>query len=110
MRGGCKRAALVWHRRAGKDAAVLNWTIEAMVQRPGSYYYFFPTLKLGRKILWKGIQADGKPFLSHFPPELTIGEPNETEMSIKLAVPGGGHSIFQILGAKEIDESAIGTN
>jgi len=113
MRGGCRRAALVWHRRAGKDAAVLNWTIEAMLQRAGSYYYFFPTLKLGRRILWKGLQADGMPFLNHFPRELIIGEPNETEMSVKLARPdslGGGHSIFQVLGAKEIDESAIGTN
>jgi hypothetical protein len=109
MRAGCKRAALVWHRRAGKDETVLNWTIEAMVQKPGSYYYFFPTLKQGRKILWKG-QGARRPFLDHFPPELLIGEPNETEMSVKLKCQGGGYSLFQILGANEIDRSAIGTN
>src|SRR5262245_10901190 len=46
---GMKRAAVVWHRRAGKDVTTLNWTIEAMLQRAGSYNYFFPTFKLGKR-------------------------------------------------------------
>ena len=109
MRAGCKRAALVWHRRAGKDATTLNWTIEAMCRRPGVYYYFLPTFAQGKRIIWDGIQADGRPFRDHFPKELLIGEPNNTEMKITMACPEGGHSIFQIIGGDNID-SIVGTN
>jgi phage terminase large subunit len=108
MRAGCKRAALVWHRRAGKDATTLNWTIEAMLRRPGTYYYFLPTYAQSKKILWDGIQADGFPFLRHFPQELVVGK-NETEMKITLALPGDKHSTFQLVGADNID-SIVGTN
>jgi len=122
MRAGCKRAALVWHRRGGKDITTLNWTIESMITRPGVYNYFFPTYKLGKRILWDGQQADGRPFLSHFPQHLLVGK-NETEMKITLSIGDGHnadcpdqilcpgrHSIFQILGADEADSTSVGTN
>jgi hypothetical protein len=109
MRAGAKRAALVWHRRAGKDVTTLNWTIEAMCQRPGTYYYFLPTYAQGKRIIWDGIQADGRPFREHFPKALLLGEPNNTEMKITMVCPAGGHSIFQIIGADNID-SIVGTN
>jgi hypothetical protein len=108
MRAGCKRAALVWHRRAGKDDTTLNWVIEAMLDRPGTYYYFLPTYAQAKKIIWDGIRFDGKPFLSHFPEELIVGR-NETEMKITLALPNGMHSVFQLVGADNID-SIVGTN
>lgn len=108
MRAGCKRAALVWHRRAGKDATTLNWTIEAMLRRPGSYYYFLPSYTQAKKIIWDGIQADGFPFLRHFPEELVVAK-NETEMKITMALPGGQHSTFQLIGGDNID-SIVGTN
>src|SRR5262249_30673673 len=104
MRVGCKRAALVWHRRAGKDATTLNWVIEAMLRRVGVYYYFLPTYAQGKKIIWDGIQGDGRTFLSHFPEEL-IAAKNETEMKITL----NNGSIFQLIGADNID-SIVGTN
>lgn len=105
MRSNVKRAALVWHRRAGKDATVLNWTIEAMLRRVGVYYYFLPTYRQGKRILWDGIQADGRKFLDHFPSEL-ISATHETEM--KITFKNG--SIFQIIGADNVDTSVIGTN
>lgn len=108
MRAGARRAALVWHRRAGKDDTTLNWVIEAMVERPGTYYYFLPTYAQAKKIIWDGIRFDGKPFLSHFPEELIVGK-NETEMKITLALPNGLHSVFQLVGADNID-SIVGTN
>lgn len=108
MRAGCKRAALVWHRRAGKDDVTINWVIEAMFERPGTYYYFCPTYAQSKKIIWDGIRSDGKPFLSHFPEELIVGK-NETEMKITLEVAGGLHSVFQLVGADNID-SIVGTN
>src|SRR5690349_1180920 len=51
LAGGVKRAALVWHRRAGKDLLLLNFTITQAVQRVGVYWHVFPTAKQGRKIL-----------------------------------------------------------
>lgn len=108
MRAGARRAALVWHRRAGKDDTTLNWVIEAMLERPGTYYYFLPTYAQGKKIIWDGLRFDGKPFLSHFPEELIIGK-NETEMKITLQLPNGMHSVFQIVGGDNID-SIVGTN
>ncbi len=109
MRAGCLRAALVWHRRAGKDLTVLNWTIhQAVLGRPGTYFYFFPTYNQGRKILWDGMDARGIPFLARIPREL-IGGKNETEMQITLRRPDGQHSIFQIIGTDKMD-SIVGTN
>jgi hypothetical protein len=104
MRGGTRRAALVWHRRAGKDLAALNWVIESMLRRVGTYYTFFPTYSQGKKILWDGMQADGRRFRDHFPPEL-VRDTNETEMKVVFA----NGSIWQIIGADNSD-SIIGTN
>jgi hypothetical protein len=76
-----------------------------MIDRVGTYYYFFPTFNQGRKILWDGIDKDGMRFLEHFPKELIKGKPNETEMRIELK----NGSIFQIVGCDKID-SIVGTN
>lgn len=93
------------HRRAGKDKTVLNAVISKMIDRVGTYYYFFPTFNQGRKILWDGIDKDGMRFLDHFPKELIKGKPNETEMRIELV----NGSIFQVVGCDKID-SIVGTN
>lgn len=76
-----------------------------MIDRVGTYYYFFPTFNQGRKILWDGIDKSGMRFLDHFPKELIQGKPNETEMRIELK----NGSIFQIVGCDKID-SIVGTN
>ena len=104
MDGGCKRAVLVWHRRAGKDKTVLNWVIKQMLARVGAYYYFFPTYAQGKKILWDGIDADGFKFINHFPPEI-IKKKNETDLKVELV----NGSFLQIIGSDKID-SVVGTN
>lgn len=111
MREGCKRAAVVWHRRAGKDLTILNWFVHQCVMgRPGTYYYFFPTYAQGKKILWDGFRADGLPFLSAFPTAVAPPENrNETEMQIRVNRPDGYQSIFQIIGTDKMD-SVVGTN
>lgn len=108
MLAGCRRAILVWHRRAGKDLAVLNWFAAAMLRRAGTYYYFFPTYAQGKKIIWDGMDAAGRPFMANFPPELIIGK-WEDEMRITLRLPDGRHSNFQIVGTDKMD-SIVGTN
>lgn len=105
MQGGKRRAVLVWHRRSGKDLTCVNFVAAEMVNRVGSYYYVFPTYNQGRKILWDGMDKEGRPFLRHFPEELRAGKPNETEM--KLWFRNG--SLFQVIGSDKVD-SIVGTN
>ncbi len=103
MDNGCKRAVEVWHRRAGKDKTFINLTAKKMFQRVGTYYYYFPTQTMGRKILWDGIDREGKPFLDHFPTEAFPRRKNDI-MQIKAA----NGSIFQIIGTDRLD--VVGTN
>ena len=103
--GGCRRAVVVWHRRSGKDKTCINIVAKKMLDRVGAYYYVFPTYNQGRKILWDGIDKDGKRFLDHFPKECLEGKPNDTEM--KLRYKNG--SLFQVVGSDNID-SIVGTN
>lgn len=105
MDKGKKRIVWVAHRRSGKDKTCVNIVAKEMLKRPGTYYYIFPTYNQGRKILWDGMDRDGNKFLSHFPPALIEGKPNETEMKIKFK----NGALFQIIGSDNID-SIVGTN
>lgn len=111
MANGCKRAAIVWHRRAGKDLTVLNLLVTEALKRVGTYFYFFPTFNQGRKILWDGMDKDGNKFLSYIPDEvIAVDEAgrkkkNETEMQIELV----NGSIIQVVGTDKID-NIVGTN
>lgn len=101
---GFKRAVCVWHRRAGKDKTLLNLVVKKMLERVGAYYYFFPTYKQGKKVLWNGIDKTGFKFMSHIPEEIRKRTDN-TEMLIELK----NGSIFQIVGTDNID-SIVGSN
>ena len=104
-KAGFKRFVLVWHRRAGKEKTCWNYLIMQAVKKVGIYYYFFPHFSQGRKILWDGIDKEGFRFLDHIPKELIQGNPNSTEMKIRLR----NGSIIQIIGTNNID-SIVGTN
>src|SRR6266850_4307611 len=104
-----KRAALVWHRRAGKDMTAWNWMIfSAIALRAGTYFYFFPTYAQGKKDLWDAQNKDSVPFLDFVPKEYILGK-NETEMQIKVRNRAGGESIIQIVGTDRYD-SIRGSN
>lgn len=106
MRAGKKRAMLVWHRRCGKDIACLNFMVDQMLQKVGVYYYLFPTQKQAKKVIWDGIQEDGRRIIDvAFPKELIDGKPNQTEMKIRLH----NGSLFQLVGSDYAD-SIAGTN
>lgn len=100
-----KRGVLVWHRRAGKEKTCWNYMIVKACQKVGTYYYLFPEFSQGRKILWDGMDKEGKKFLNHIPQPLISGEPNATEMKIRLV----NGSIIQIVGTNNVD-SIVGTN
>lgn len=76
-----------------------------MLERVGTYYYFFPTYTQGKKILWQGMDRDGFKFIDHFPKALLKAKPNDTELKIEYK----NGSIFQIIGTDNID-SIVGTN
>lgn len=96
---GCKRAVLVWHRRAGKEVTCWNIMIkQAFFHRVGLYIYFFPTSRLGRRILWDGKDKQGKRFIDSIPKSIIDGEPNSMEMKVKLK----NGSIIQIMGTDNI--------
>ncbi len=105
MDNGYKRAVLVWNRRSGKDKTLINFVAKKTFERVGAYYYFFPTYRQGKKILWEGRDREGFKFLDHFPKEIRDGKPNDTELKIKLI----NGSLFQIVGTNDID-SIVGTN
>ncbi len=103
MDNGLRRAICVWHRRAGKDLTFLNFMIKRMMQRVGQYYYYFPTMSQGRKILWDGINKGGFAFMGYFPREL-IRKKNDQEMKMTLA----NGSIFTIIGTDRLE--VVGPN
>ncbi len=98
----CKRAIIIWHRKAGKDLLSLVFTITMMVQRPGLYLHLFPDGVEARRTIWDAYTIDGVPFLDFFPPEIVI-EKNETEMSVKTIAQNGGSSIYQLVGTDNFD-------
>lgn len=98
-----KRAICVWHRRAGKDKTFLNYMIPRMLERVGAYYYFFPTAKMGRDILWDGMDKNGFKFMDHFPKEL-VKRKHEQDMMVELK----NNSIFKIRGTDK--NEPIGVN
>jgi hypothetical protein len=110
---GFRRAALVWHRRAGKDKTVLAFTQEAAKRRVGIYYYFLPTYRQAKKVVWDGIGGDGERFISHFN-QADIFDKHETELKITLRRPEKDRrdepgSIVQLIGGDNID-GVVGTN
>lgn len=105
MNEGCKRGMLIWHRRSGKDKTIFNHLVKEATKKTGVYYYFFPTYKQGKKIIWDGIDGAGFRFLDHIPKEIRDGSPNETEMKVRLK----NGSIIQIVGTDNVD-SVVGTN
>lgn len=104
MDDGATRAVLVWHRRSGKDKTIINFVAKKMFERVGSYFYFFPTYKQGKKILWNGMDRDGFKFTNHIPKELRARTDNG-----EMLIEADCGSIFQVIGTDKID-AVVGTN
>lgn len=105
LEAGCKRAALVWHRRAGKDSMSVNWTAASAFDRVGTYWHMAPTHRQVRKIVWDGIDKSGRRIVDQaFPPEVRSRK-NDQEMKIELV----NGSIWQCVGSDNFD-SLVGAN
>jgi phage terminase large subunit len=102
---GGKRAALVWHRRAGKDSISLNLTAAAALQRVGVYWHMAPTHRQVRKIVWDGIDRAGRRMINQAFPVPIRAKTNDQEMKIELK----NGSIWQCVGSDNYD-SLVGAN
>lgn len=94
-----KRAAVVWHRRAGKDLFSINFIAEQMMARRGTYWHCLPTYAQGRKVVWDEIRRFKQPF-----PKELIHSTHEKEMQVEFVGDDTGPgSIFQVVGTDDID-------
>lgn len=101
---GYLRTYLVWHRRAGKGACMVNFCVTQAAQRVGLYWHVLPTYKQGRKIIWDGMTKEGRKFTDYFPPELVLRR-TEAEMSVWMT----NGSLYQVVGADDVDK-LVGAN
>lgn len=93
------RASLCDHRRSGKTLRNVLVVLMRAMQRKGTYFFIYPTLNQGRKVLWDGIgydeAGDAFNFIDLFP---WVKRDNQL-MQLRLA----NGSIIQIVGAIGID-------
>ena len=100
-----KRAVCVWHRRAGKDSCSLNLAAVASQMRVGTIWHMLPTARQGRKVIWDGIDRDGRRMIRQAFPDEIIRGINNTEMKVEF----NNGSIYQVVGSDNFD-ALVGTN
>lgn len=105
MENGGLRAVLVWHRRAGKDTTSMHWTCYAGHQRVGVYWHMLPEAKQARKVIWDGIDKQGRRLIDTVFPKIIRKNTHENEMRIELKCG----SIWQLCGSDNYD-SLVGAN
>jgi hypothetical protein len=105
MDDGKKRACLVWHRRAGKDSSVLNYTAKSMFERVGNYWHLFPKQTQARKAIWNGIDGQGRKILEQAFPKEIRNRDSQQEMMIETV----NKSTWQLCGSDNYD-SLVGAN
>lgn len=99
-----KRICMVWHRRAGKDKSLINAVTIAAYEEPANYLYLLPEQTQAKKIIWRGIDAQGFRFLNHIPAPI-IKQTYNSEMLVELI----NGSTIQFGGSDNYD-SWMGTN
>ena len=98
FRKGGKKAACIWHRKAGKDRVATFIESELAFQRPGLYWHALPQYADARKVVWDAIMPDGKRLIHWaFPTEVCKYQDHE----MKVTLPNG--SIWQPVGADNYD-------
>ena len=105
FRGGGKRAACVWHRRAGKDEVALHWTAVSAARKPAVYWHMLPQAEQARKAIWDAVNPHtGKRRLDEVWPEAFIASKREDIMQLKLR----NGAIWQVVGSDNYN-SLIGS-
>ncbi len=105
FRNGGKRAACVWHRRAGKDRTATFIESELACKRPGLYWHALPEYAQARRVIWDAITRDGQRLIDTAFPAAIVRKRHEHEMKIELI----NGSIWQPVGADNFN-SLVGSN
>jgi phage terminase large subunit len=107
LKGGLdkKRAVAVWHRRAGKDSVSLQIQAIASQNRVGTYWHMLPSLQQGRRVIWDGIDKQGRRMIYQAFPKELIANVNNSEMKIDFK----NGSVWQVVGSDNFD-SLVGSN
>ena len=106
MLAGKKRAVCVWHRRAGKDSAALNFTAFQTQTKIANYWHMLPTAVQGRHVVWDAINPQtGQRVIDQVFPEAIRKGINNTEMKIELE----SGSTWQVVGSDNYDR-LVGSN
>ena len=103
-----KRGCAVWHRRGGKDSCCLQLSAVSSQMRVGTIWHMLPTLKQGRRVIWDGIDREGRRMIDQaFPREMRDQSSpiNNSDMQIRFR----NGSIYQVVGSDNYD-SLIGAN
>ncbi len=105
-----QRAAVVWHRRAGKDSTAINLTARETQLRTGTYWHLLPEQSQARRVIWNGIDRHGRRIIDQaFPPSIRK-RVSIQEMLIELkGERGATGSIWQLAGSDNYD-SLVGAN
>ena len=95
MNGG-KRAALVAHRRWGKDEIAGHLTAVMAMQKPATYWHMLPQAAQARKAIWEAVNPHTgiRRIDEWFPPEIREAK-KEQEMMIKFT----NGSTWQVVGS-----------
>jgi hypothetical protein len=93
------RASLCDHRRSGKTLRNILIVLMRALQQKGTYFFIYPTLNQGRKVLWDGIGYDEKREAFNFIDLFPWVKKDNHLMQVRLA----NGSIIQIVGAVGID-------
>lgn len=109
-----RRAYCLDHRRAGKDLNWFNLMQVKIKQRVGLYAHIFPTLKEGRRVIWNGMNREGRRFLDYIPGQTEFARTKRTNWVVRkrdddMTIEYANGSIYTVLGADDPD-SVRGNN
>jgi len=96
---GGTRAVGVWHRRGGKDSTVLNYAGTEAIETVGVYWHMLPTQKQARKVIWDGIDRQGRRMIDQAFPRQIRKATRSQDMQIELI----NGSIWQLCGSDNYD-------
>lgn len=96
LEAGCKRLALAWHRRAGKDDICLHWAATAAMTQVGTYWHMLPQQNQARKAIWDAVNPKtGRRRIDDAFPEELRATTREQDMLIRFK----NGSTWQVVGS-----------
>lgn len=95
----------LWHRRAGKDSAGLNYAAKELFRRPGVYWHLLPSQRQARKVVWNNVDRQGRRMIDQAFPEALRARKLSDEMLIEFK----NGSVWQLAGADNYD-ALVGAN